>query len=77
MLKYRIFAAMLNAKEQGHEVKTCIVVRHLQRLNAYYDSKMNNSHNGMNGSAENHTDDVRTHVAVFAYEFGYPYDFIG
>lgn len=41
--------AMDRAKEQGHQVSTCIVVRHLQRLNAYYS---NNTHNGMNGDSD-------------------------
>lgn len=53
-------AAMDKAKEQGHEVKHCIVVRHLQRLNAFFESKTQN-HNGCNGDAKNHYDEVSFH----------------
>ncbi|KAK7578250.1 hypothetical protein V9T40_010455 [Parthenolecanium corni] len=49
--------AMDKAKEQGHEVKHCIVVRHLQRLNAFFESKTQN-HNGCNGDAKNHYDET-------------------
>lgn len=44
---------MDHAKEQGHEVKTCIVVRHLQRLNAYFESN-EKAQNGVNGDSGNH-----------------------
>ncbi|XP_065210236.1 acetyl-coenzyme A synthetase [Planococcus citri] len=45
--------AMDKAKEQGHEVKTCIVVRHLQRLSASFNADKK-SHNGVNGDSGNH-----------------------
>lgn len=54
---------MEKAKEQGHEIKHCIVVRHLQRLNAFFESKTQN-HNGCNGDAKNHYDEVRLSMII-------------
>lgn len=54
---------MDKAKNSGHEVSTCIVVRHLPRLN-----RSMNTSNGTNGSNSNIIDlhsDVSIHIFLF------------
>lgn len=54
---------MDKAKNSGHEVSTCIVVRHLPRLN-----RSMNTSNGTNGSNSNIID---LHSDVYTYIFIY------
>lgn len=62
---------MDKAKSFGHEVLTCIVVRHLPRLN-----RSMNTTNGTNGSNSD-TIDLHSDVPILNYTIKWEFDVFG